>query len=64
MRAFGAGCMVLAAVAAFAKPQVVKTVFPTRDVVIAEEILSASGAASADAAPAIQAAVDRVSKAG
>jgi hypothetical protein len=56
--------MVLAAVAAFAKPQVVKTVFPTRDVVIAEEILSAPGAASADAAPAIQAAVDRVSKAG
>jgi hypothetical protein len=47
-----------------ASPQVVKTQFPTRDVVIAEEMLAPPASVETDAAPLIQAAVDRVSKAG
>lgn len=55
-----------ALVAAFAqaKPQVVKTVFPTRDVVVAEEVLTPPAALATDAAPLIQAALDRASSAG
>jgi len=49
---------------AWANPQVVKTVFPTRDVVIAEEVLTPSAAGDANAAPTVQAAIDRVAKAG
>lgn len=57
-------CFSVLAVSVLAKPQVVNTVFPTRDVAVAEEILSAPVAVETDAAPLIQAAVDRVSKAG
>ena len=56
--------MGLLAASAWAKPQVVKTRFPTPDAVIVEEVLAPPASAEADAAPLIQAAVDRVSKAG
>ena len=55
---------VIAAAAAWAHPQVVKTVFPTRDVAVAEEVLAPPVEKGADASPLIQAAIDRVSKAG
>ena len=56
--------MLIAAVAAQAAPQTVTTRFPTRDVVVAEEVLAPPAAVETDAAPLIQAAVDRVAKAG
>lgn len=57
---------VLAAVSAYAAPQVVKTKFPTRDVVIAEEVVPAPPVLgqAIDSAPTLQAAVDRVGQAG
>lgn len=56
--------LLLASVDAWAKPQAVKTQFPTRDVVVAEEMLAPLASVEADAAPAIQTAIDRVAKAG
>ncbi|MDR2850205.1 MAG: hypothetical protein LBW77_06670 [Verrucomicrobiota bacterium] len=55
-------CLSVVAVSAYAAPQVVKTKFPTRDVVIAETVLAPPQ--GGDAAPMIQAAVDEVSKRG
>lgn len=52
-----------AAQAIWAAPQVVKTKFPTRDVVIACEVFAPENV-DTDAAPALQRVIDRVSKAG
>ncbi|MCX6359464.1 MAG: hypothetical protein NT029_06655, partial [Armatimonadetes bacterium] len=53
-----------AALPAFAAPRLVKTTFPTPDAVIALETLKPPTAAGEDAAPAIQAAIDRAAEAG
>ena len=63
MRIVWAGLLFMA-VAAWAGPQAVKTRFPTRDVVIAEEVLAPSDKGAPDVAPALQAAIDKVSKSG
>ena len=57
---------VLAAVSAYAAPQVMKTRFPTRDVVIVEEVLTSPIVVGRgeNFAPTLQAAVDKVGKAG
>jgi hypothetical protein len=59
-------CLSLLAVAvsAPAAPQVVRTKFPARDVVVAEAVVPAPGGATGDAAPLIQAAIDQVARAG
>ena len=56
--------LLLAAVSAWAKPQVVKTQCPTRDVVIAEAVFTPPMMPEADAVPLLQAVIDKVSKAG
>jgi len=56
--------VLIAVVTAQAAPQAVKTLFPTRDVMVAEEVLAPPASVETDAAPLIQAAVDRVAKAG
>jgi len=56
--------MVLLATSSWAKPQAVKTRFPTRDVVIACEVFAPPDKLETDAAPALQAVIDRMSKAG
>ena len=57
---------VLAAVSAYAAPQVVKTKFPTRDVVVAEEALTAPivNGTTLDFTVTLQEAIDRVARAG
>ena len=58
--------VLVAAVSAYAAPQVVKTKFPARDVVIAEEVLTPPAVLgqAMDFAPVLQEAVDRVAKKG
>jgi hypothetical protein len=56
--------LAVAALPAFAAPRLVKTTFPTPDAVIALETLKPPAASGEDAAPAIQAAIDRAAEAG
>ena len=56
--------LVSAAMVTWATPQAVKTRHATRDVVIACEVFAPLETKGADAAPALQAAIDRVSKSG
>lgn len=56
------GCLLTLKV--LAKPQVIKTIFPTKDVVIAEAVLQPLAEASQDASALIQAAIDNQARAG
>ena len=56
--------LLLAAASAWAAPQVMKTKHATPDIVIASEIFLAPAKIETDAAPALQAVIDKVSKAG
>jgi hypothetical protein len=56
--------LLFVAASAWAKPQVVKLGNGAPDIVIATEVLAPPAAAETDAAPALQAVIDRVSKAG
>ena len=56
--------MVAAAATAWAGPQVATLHFPASDLVIAEETLAPPAAADTDAAPLLQAAIDRVAQRG
>ena len=58
------GLFMFVAVTARAAPHVVQTRFPTRDVVIACEVFAPPEKLETDAAPALQAVIDNVSKAG
>lgn len=58
------GAAAVIAMAVWAGPQVVATRHPTRDVVIAEVVLTLSVSDAPDAAPVLQAAIDTVAKAG
>ena len=56
--------MVAAAATAWAGPQVATLRFPASDRVIAEETLAPPAVADTDAAPLLQAAIDRVAQRG
>ena len=56
--------LIFVTTSAWAAPRVVKTKFPTRDVVIACEVFAPPDKVETDAAPALQAVIDRVSRAG
>ncbi len=60
----GVCLFLLLAVSAWAKPLVVKTQNPTPDIVIACEVFAAPAKLETDVAPALQAVIDKVSKAG